>query len=356
MARGPVTTFQKAGLAAGAGALLLFLLALLFPRGAELVYSRGLYPYVGKLLSLVSSLFPFTLTDFSFVLIPILLGTAFGRGFRREGWRHGGWNALATAGAIYAFFLFAWGFNYARLPLHGRLDAGPAIDRATRDRLYVEAAAITAELRTKLPAPNGCFDFTASMAGLDRDVVAEQRRVFALLKSPYLVSGPVKKRFFGELWLSLGNSGIYGPFTGEANVSFPLAPGEGPFILAHERAHLNGFASETDANLVAFLTTWNSHNPAIRYSGWLVFWSYTPEAKTAKLPEAVVKDLLCIRLFWRDRTVSAAKVVDSVYGTFLKMQGQSKGLQSYGETTEVILRTFAKNGIKPSAPSYGLIP
>ncbi len=352
------TKAQKAGFTLGAGSLLLFFLALLFPNGAEAIYGRGIYPYIGKTLSAVSRFFPFSLTDLAFTLIPILLIVSFMRGYRRSGAATGLLNALATAGATYALFLFAWGFNYARSPLHTRLNTVGAVDAATRKRVYTEAAKITRDLRKKLSAPTGCFDFTLDMPSLDRDVVAQQRRLFDAIKTTYVVNGPVKRRFFGELWLSLGNSGIYGPFTGEANVSFPLAPGEGPFILAHERAHLNGFASETDANLIAFLTTWGSIDPAMRYSGWLVFWSYTPEAEwaPAKLPEAVIRDLLCIRLFWRDRTVSAAKLVDGVYGTFLKMQGQKQGLKSYGETTEVILRAFAKNGIKLTSPSYGLIP
>ncbi len=352
-----LSKWQSTGVLAGAVAMGLFGLALLFPEATDRVYSRGLYPYVGKGLSTLSGLFPFTLTDLSLGLIPTLLIAAFVRGLRRGRLAHGLWNFAAAAGAIYAVFLFWWGFNYARAPFKAKFNAPPTVEPAASERAYAEAARLTNELRGQLSATNGCFTFTEDLRTLDETVILRQRELFAKMKLPYVVSGPVKPRLFGELWLSLGNSGIYGPFTGEANVSVPFSPGAAPFVIAHERAHLNGFASETDSNLIAFITVW-SGDSAMRYSGWLVFWSYANERawSHAKLDEVVVRDLLCIRHFWKNRTVPAAKYVDGMYGTYLKLQGQTQGLKTYGEAAGIILRTFAKQGIEPLAPGYGLIP
>ena len=51
----------------------------------------------------------------------------------------------------------------------------------------------------------------------------------------------------------LGISGIFIPFTCEANVNATLPDWEIPFTACHELAHQRGFAREDEANYVGYL-------------------------------------------------------------------------------------------------------
>src|SRR6185436_2310906 len=56
---------------------------------------------------------------------------------------------------------------------------------------------------------------------------------------------------------------------------------EQPFVAAHEWAHLAGYANESEASFVGFLTCMHSAAPAA-YSGWLfLYWQVYGEVSAA---------------------------------------------------------------------------
>src|SRR5262249_31848534 len=62
--------------------------------------------------------------------------------------------------------------------------------------------------------------------------------------------------------------GMTDPFFLEIIVNPEVADFERPFVVAHEWAHLAGYATESEANFVAWLTC--VHGDALaRYSGWM---------------------------------------------------------------------------------------
>ena len=68
------------------------------------------------------------------------------------------------------------------------------------------------------------------------------------------------------------------PFFLEVIINPDLLPFEQPFVLAHEWAHLAGYADESEANFVAWLTCvqGDAAGPLQRVAGAVRTWSLTP--------------------------------------------------------------------------------
>ena len=69
-------------------------------------------------------------------------------------------------------------------------------------------------------------------------------------------------------------TGMYSPFTTEANYNNDVVDLEIPYTICHELVHVSGFMKEDEANFVAYLACMNSDSNEFRYSGTLgVMWS-----------------------------------------------------------------------------------
>jgi hypothetical protein len=152
-------------------------------------------------------------------------------------------------------------------------------------------------------------------------------------------------------------AGFYGPFTGEPNVVQPTPPGDLPFTIAHERAHLSGFASEDAASFVAFLTCWRSQRPEVRYSAWLALWLYV-DGQPMNRSDGVKRDLAAIGAFRLAHPPGREiGLIWSVYGRFLRAHGVAGGTASYGRAADLALRWLDRQGLpeEPTDPATRLV-
>jgi hypothetical protein len=85
-------------------------------------------------------------------------------------------------------------------------------------------------------------------------------------------SAPVAARpkvtLFDLYFRRAGVEGMTDPYFLETLVQRDLLPFERPFVIAHEWSHLAGFADESEANFVGWLTCLRG-SVADQYSGWL---------------------------------------------------------------------------------------
>jgi len=63
----------------------------------------------------------------------------------------------------------------------------------------------------------------------------------------------VKATLFNLLADYVGFTGYFNPFTAEGQVRTDMPGLELPFVACHETAHMLGFASESEANLIGYL-------------------------------------------------------------------------------------------------------
>lgn len=170
-------------------------------------------------------------------------------------------------------------------------------------------------------------------------------------------SPSIKLGFSKEIMSYLSTAGIYFPFTGEANVNGNLPTYRMPFTICHEMAHQLGFASEEEANFIAYLTCMNNPDPIFRYSANHEAMYYALHAlrqadqkayKQLKstIDDAVVQDA---EFYWAIMDQYNNPLQDFIsnvlYDLFLKVNNQESGIKSYGLVVELLVGEMRKNNL-----------
>ena len=161
----------------------------------------------------------------------------------------------------------------------------------------------------------------------------------------------VKKAIVPILGDYIGYLAFYQPITGEAIVRADLPLLTQPYTIAHEMAHQLGYASETEANFIAFVVASESKDPVLKYSMLLQMFTYAQDAQLlllagtkgfdawkmqieknkALLSPAVIKDRAEIRAFFAARADKQIQASNQLYDQFLKWNQQAAGLDSYAD-------------------------
>jgi hypothetical protein len=335
------------------------------PRAAtiERSYANGLYPMLQANLTSVSNRVSFALFDLAIVGFA---GTVFAlwyftitRAKKKQRLRAIGRALVATAtvlAIVYLWFLAAWGLNYARPPLESRLpyDASrvtPQAVRALAERAVAEAN------RTHAAAHAAGFP---SIYDAPRPLITALQDVERELGRPRttVVARP-KWSILSPFFRASGVSGMLGPFFLETIVNPDLTGPERPVLLAHEWAHLSGYAPESDASFVGLLASLRA-GPAAEYSAWLDLVSesvnqlqpVTQQIVLKELGPGPRKDQEAIRERLKALVRPVERVAWSTYDQMLKSQGVEEGVQSYSRVVQLVLGTDILNSSpKPQAPS-----
>ena len=161
-----------------------------------------------------------------------------------------------------------------------------------------------------------------------------------------------KPIFFSRLQSRLGFTGVYFPFTGEANVNVDAPACLLPATVAHEMAHQRMVASEQEANFVGILAAVTSGDPVYQYSGYLMGLIQLCNA-LAPVDRGAWQDIVQ-RYFtqeladdWNDNNAYWAALAspvetaaEQVYDSFLKGNGQKLGMRSYGACVDLLAAYF----------------
>lgn len=155
--------------------------------------------------------------------------------------------------------------------------------------------------------------------------------------------------------------GIYSPFTIEANYNQDMPAYDLPFTMCHELSHLRGFMQEEEANFISFLACRASALAEFQYSGTLCAWEYVMGALYRADPDiwqevrntldpSAEPDLKADDVFWAQYDGRIAEAANLMNDTYLKANGQTQGVQSYGQMTDLLviyyLSYFKNPGIK----------
>jgi hypothetical protein len=318
----------------------------------ERYYSDWFYPALQAWLTSWANESPFALFDFvvavGILAIVIVVWRSIARAVRERRMMPAmrGVITIATILALtYLWFQLAWGFNYARPPLEnsigydrGRVNADAVRALATRavyetNRSYAQAhAAGFPEIGDIPPALVQAFHDVERRLGRPRATVP----------------GRPKRTIFGPLFRASGTSGMHAPFMLETLLNPDLTPAERPEVLAHEWAHLAGYAPEDDASFVGLLAALAA-DPASRYSAWLslVFEvsAQLPRAEQqrilAPLEPGPRKDQEAIVARLKLRVEPVQRVSWQTYDRYLKAQGVREGIQSYSRVVQLLIGSGA---------------
>jgi hypothetical protein len=329
------------------------------PDVIERWYSTGIYPHVQRTLTPVSNLLPIAVLD---IAVCGAVGWILWVWIRaiRVAWRerslgHAGRMLLDTvaAGAIvYLIFLALWGLNYRRLPMSSRLviaggvpstDAVVALGMQAARRLdALYARAHTAGWREPVWRSDALR--TAST-----QVQAQ------LVDSEPTAPGRLKPTIFGRFFRWTSVDGMVNPFGLEVLVNPDLLPFERPFVAAHEWAHLSGYADESEANFVGWLTCLHA-DVSDQYSGWLyLYWQVSGELgdrDRRRLAETLAQgprdDLRAIAVRLRRGNLPLLRRASwLVYDQYLKANRVDSGVRSYGAVVTLILQARFEGEWRP---------
>ncbi len=237
----------------------------------ESVYSRGLYPIVRQIVSGLSSLTSVVLFDVLLIGGSLMLILWWGGVLMRapRGRRIGALGAVVghaavVAASLYLVFLVVWGLNYRREALAVRLDFSEG---------WVTPAVVEALSEMAIARLNDAFEITPDQTWpqlvelpttLGPAFVQVQRE---LEVTPVLPGLAPRRSLLTPYFQRAGIDGMVDPFSLQVLVNDAVLPFERPFVIAHEWAHVAGFAHEAEANFVAWLTCL-SGDERMRYSGW----------------------------------------------------------------------------------------
>ena len=158
------------------------------------------------------------------------------------------------------------------------------------------------------------------------------------------VTGRPKRSLLSFYFRRAAIDGMTDPFFLEILINHEVLPFERPFVVAHEWAHLAGYADESEANFVGWLTCL-AGDAAARYSGWLFLTPYLfgdlPDgdrrATSASLETGPRRDLDAIASRLARSTPVVRRNARRVYDRFLKANRVADGVASYGAVVELAL-------------------
>ena len=151
----------------------------------------------------------------------------------------------------------------------------------------------------------------------------------------------------------LGFTGIYCPFTGEANVNIVSPAPFLPATIAHEMAHQRLIASEQEANFIGITASVTSDDVVYQYSGYLLGLTQLSNALYPVDPDGwqrIVEKYFTTELatdwnenwaYWNNLESPVEEVAEAAYDSFLKGNGQELGMQSYGACVDLLVAYFS---------------
>ncbi|MDI9358353.1 MAG: DUF3810 domain-containing protein [Phycisphaerales bacterium] len=347
--------------------LLSFIVAIsYYPNLVERYYSMGIYPYIGVTMRSLTRWFPFSIGDIIYIvlvlkLVQILIKIVIL--LIKTQWRL----CLVILMRYTYYFLWLiilfyalWGLNYSRLGITYQMTITPV-----KNYTYQDLQGLRNQIALKLNNLASALypDSTNTLrVALWETIKCDIDNSYktASTRHPFLrYSVPcIKPDLFEKYADYFGYTGYNSPLTGEAQVRQNIPRLTIPYTMAHEIAHQIGYASEDEANFVAYLVSIESPNLYLQYSCYIEIYRYVSIAllydhdsiKNSKqsipLNKRVIKDLQDIDNFLRLHNQVLAIYMMNIYDEYLKANKQTKGINSYNEVIGLLMAYHRRYGYR----------
>ena len=324
-------------------------------------YSSTIYPLFVSSIGRFFGIFQFSVSEIGLYIFVILLFLSLIRMLvisiykmyaqkKNPAWLGYGSSLLLLCGCLFTIYTFFCGINY------GHTSFAEKYHLESGQYTLAELTSLCNELTDQL---NTLSDSVArdsdGLADMGKDLQDRARAAMSSLGASYPeLSGyyPQPKGLLFPAFLSVQNlSGIYSPFTIEANYNSAMVSYNLPFTICHELSHLRGFMQEEEANFIGFLACVSTDDTAFNYSGYLLGWIYatnelyeadydTFEEIYSRLSDNVKADLSANSSFWSRYDNKVAEVSGQINDHYLKANGQSDGVKSYDRMVDLMITWF----------------
>jgi hypothetical protein len=344
-----------------------------FPDAVATYFSFGLFQYIGLGLRSLTGDIKMPIGEYVYLVLIIILiinsilslyklkNKINTESFRTNLFRFGKQLTLKLV-QLYVVFMLIWGLNYQK--------SSPAKSFDLKmDTSYTEVQLDSLSLylmkelnKTRQILSDSVIEET-EVDQVFRNSILNYRLVKNKFPQLHLEKPILKEAAFPSWGDYLGYLAFYQPITGEAIVRTDVPLLTLPYTSCHELAHQMGYASEAEANFIAFVVASESSDALLRYSMLLQMFTYSQSehlgfiAKTgnfekwktivnrnkAMLDPKVIGDRKKIKDFFIQRQHLLLPASTSLYDQFLQWNKQAKGIKSYDE---VLLWVLAYNKSK----------
>jgi hypothetical protein len=326
------------------------------PHRVDRYYASVIYPILSTLMRLCLGWVPFSIGDWLYLLAGGWLLASFVRWFLTIRARRGTgltarirWTACWLLGINITFNLL-WGLNYDRSGIDQRLALKP---RASDTTLLPQlTSALLGKVNAYAPAGQRKLRSISQLLSTSREGYHNAHRTHPALQPP----GPsFKPSLFGDIGSYIGYSGYFNPFTGEGQLNTGIPSMLHPFVTCHELAHQIGFARENEANLAGFLAARATGDSSFLYSAYLDMFLYANQnlylldSSAARiryegLSPVARRDIRELKEFHARHQTVIDRATDWLYDRFLRLNGQTEGIRSYGSVVIWLLAIYRQEG------------
>lgn len=321
-------------------------------------YAMNVYKYISLFWNFISSLVPISVAEIIVILlIPALIfyfvftiiRIVKKKNNRGKTAYKSFLNVLCAISIVFFLFISNFGICYYRYTFADV--SGIEVRDSSVEELYelcVKLAKNSSELRGKLSEENGIMTLSG---GIDEAKKQTQGAMNDICEKYPTVTGgysAVKSVMLSRLMSHTRITGIFFPFTFEANVNVDAPEFSIPSTMCHELAHLRGYAREDEANFIAYLACINSDSDELKYSGYMLAFVHAgnelysaDQDKYAEacgyLSDGVISDMRYNTEYWSQFETPIATAASSINDSYLKANSQEDGTKSYGRMVDLLL-------------------
>lgn len=326
-------------------------------------YGFNVYPVVVRVFAGINNIFPFSLAEVLIILgsltLLFLIGFFIFRLIKGKGERLRFLLAslsvvLLILSAILFLFVFGCGINYHRKPFSEF--SGLTLEKYSKEQVYEPLIHVINEVNElsreiELDENNLCV-IPDGITGKASEAMYNLSETYPVLDTFY---PNAKAVMLSELMCYGRITGVFTPFTIEANYNYIDTSESIGHTICHELSHLSGFMQEEEANFVAYLACRESDDPYLRYSGYYSVMNYllnayagvaTGEEYVAVLSlvnPATYSQMVNASEFWKKYETDFGEVAETINDTYLKANDQDDGIKSYGRVVDLAIADYYKN-------------
>lgn len=334
---------------------------------AEHIYAKYIYKGISQVVSLITGLIPFSIAELLIAALPfVLLILLFNfikkiivnKENRKTIILKAIINIICSLGVLLFSYTILGGLNYYRYTFSSYSNL--EIRDSSVEELYSLTKSLALEAASYRSAitstdENGVFKLSEEFGDLKK----KASEAFKILAKEYPILrglyGAPKPVLSSKLMSTTEITGIFFPFTMEANVNVDVPDFTIPHTMLHEMAHLRGFMREDEANFLGYLAGMKSDSVEFKYSATMHALIYAGNALYDKNPdkyfeiralytEGMLNDIRYQSAYWAkyDDTVIST-VSNKINDTYLKANAQADGVQSYGRMLDLLLAKYRKD-------------
>lgn len=333
---------------------------------AEELFAKRIYKWISVGYSWITSFIPISIAELIYLLCPVallffLLRFLFrlikGKGDRLTIASRFLMNVACTASVLLFTYTMLCGVNYYRYSF--TYYSGLTVQDSSVEELYdlcIDLSNQANSLREQVSetAEAGVFQLSTTK----RETAKKASKAMEHLSHQYpILSGwsAIPKSVLLSKYMSYTEiTGVFFPFTMEANVNTDIEDFSIPYTMCHELSHLRGFMREDEANFLAYLACVNYDDVEFQYCGTMLALIHAGNALYKQdrqlynelretYSEAVMRDLIANNQYWskfEDTIIST--VSNQVNDTYLKANSQTDGVQSYGRMVDLLIALWRK--------------